>query len=409
MKGLFFILLFTGFVTGAFATSEKKQIQLRLQASYGSIDQTNLYFDYGVNPTYNAAEDGPKQMSSISGIPNVYSLSSDNVKCTINGFSSLSQSANIEIGTLIDSSSLYTFTLAQYLNFDSTTLVILEDRKLNVFTNMQTAFYQVQLTPSDTTGRFFLHVTSAVQFIPVTAGCNNNDGAISISLDSIAVWSSVALLDSQNSVITSYNNVAGQFNFNGLKEGAYKIALNYNGYACVKNVFVNGTYIVASFNASSQSAAVGENINFYSTATNTTHYVWSFGDSSIITGVANPTFFYYLPGEYIVNLICTNSAGCSATFQDTIIVSEATGIDQTTSKGITVQCLGAKTIQLVMNDTKLIGAEIFVYNILGQSVYTSPVTSEKMTFTINNEPSGIYLVNVKIGNKNSTTKVYINN
>ena len=409
MKGLFFLLLLTSFVTGAFATSEKKQIQLRIQASYGSIDQTNIYFDYGVSPTYHSAEDGPKEMSSISGIPNLYTLSSDNVKCTINGYSPLTQRADIGIGTLIDSATIYTFTLAQYLNFDSTSIVILEDTKLHVFTNMQTAFYQVALTPNDTTGRFILHITSAAQFTPVTAGCSNNDGAIGIAVDSIATWTNISILDSQNTVLNSYNNISGQFSFNGLKEGAYKVALNFNGYTCVKTIFVNGSYINTSFVASSQNVVTGQNINFFSTTTNTTQYVWEFGDSSIITGVANPSFFYYLPGEYIVNLTCTNSAGCSASFQDTIVVNEATGITSISSKAATVQSLGSKTIQVLMNDVTINGSELYIYNILGQAVYSSPVNSDKMLVTLSNEPAGVYLVTIKTGNKNATTKIYLNN
>jgi hypothetical protein len=408
MKSLILTILFLAGSTGLFATTEKKQLQLNIRAQYGSYDETAIYFDLGVSPAFNPPEDAPKVLNSLPGIPNIYSLSSDNVKCGINGYSPLTQSAVIGIGVLIDSTGLYTFTISQLHNFDSTTLVILEDRQLHVFTEMQTDFYQVQLTPQDTSGRFFLHITRAVQFNPVTAGCSNNNGAILISSDSSVTWNAVSLLDSNGASIASYINAHGQFAFNNLAEGTYRLSFSYNSYSIVKSIFVNGNYIVVGITASSQNVAVGEVINFFSTAINTTEYVWEFGDSTTETGVANPTYFYYTPGVYTVTLICSNAAGCSAQTQTTITVTWPTGINSPAIKEISVINLGAKTVQIIMNDLNLNNVEVQVYNILGQAVYTAPVTSNEMQVSLSNEPSGIYLVSIKHGGKVSTTKIYIN-
>lgn len=409
MRRIVFTIMFLCVAHSIFATEAKKQLQLNLQAQYGATDQTTIYFDIGVSPVFLSAEDAPKEMNYIDGVPNLYSLSTDNIKCSINGYSNLAQSAVIGIGVGIDSSALYTISLSGLSHFDSTTLIILEDRKMNVFTEMQTNFYLVMLTPDDSTGRFFLHVTRAVQFTQDTAGCANNNGAILINSDSTITWNAVSLLDSANRPITTYNNASGQFAFNGLAEGSYDVLLNYSGYSVIKTIAVSGTHIVASFTASSQNVAVGETIYFYSTTLNTTGYVWTFGDSTIITGVANPTYFYYVPGVYIVDLHCTNSAGCSVDVQTTITVGDPAGIVTPVVSPVSIINLGAKTIEVLMNNNTLNNTELQVYNILGQVVYSSPVTENQMQVSLNNEPAGIYVVTVKNNGKYTSSKVYITN
>ena len=408
MKYAIFTLLLLGATSSLFATTEKRQLQLQLEAPWGYRDQATIYFDLGVNTGYVANEDAPKAFITISGYPNIYSLTSDNVRCGVNGFSPLTQSAEIGIGLLIDSADDYTFSLKQFQGFDSTTLLILEDRALNVFTQMQVNFYQVHLTPTDTTGRFYLHVISPAQFSTLTSDCNNNSGAITVISDSSVSWNSISVFDSTNTLVASQSAVQGQFRFNGLPEGLYNVVFDYNDYVASKSIFVNGTYIVANFSSSTQNALVGETINFISNTINTTQYVWTFGDSTIETGVANPSYFYYEPGVYAVTMICSNSAGCTAEDQMQITVTEPTGVTNTAQKGISIINLGAKTIEVLMNDVVINMAELEVYNILGQSIYLSPITNSTMQVTLSDQPAGVYLVSVKNGGKNTTTKVHIN-
>ena len=407
MKSAIFTIVFLGLSLSSFATTGKKQLHLEITSQHGFSDQTTIYFDLGISPGFQSAEDAPKIMSSVPGVPNIYSLSSDNVKCSVNGYSPLTQSAVVGIGLLIDSAAQYTFRLPQQDNFDSTSLIILEDRKLNVFTELQINFYQVQLTPEDTSGRFFLHVTSAVQSNTVTAGCDNNNGEITLSADNSIPWNSISL--SYNySLLNSYQNAEGQLSFNNLAEGTYNITFNYNGYIATKNIFVPGNYITTSISASSQNVAVGETISFSSTTINTTSYAWQFGDSTTETGVQNPTYFYYIPGVFTVTLTCSNHEGCSAVAQTTITVTETTGIINPATKELCVINPGAKTIQVIMNYPVLSNAELQIYNILGQSIYTGLITASEMQVSLSDQPPGIYLVTVKNGSKNMTTKIYIN-
>jgi PKD repeat protein len=409
MKVLFSILLLLGFTTSLFATNEKKQLQLLIRAQNGTTDQTTIYFDLGVSPAYSYPEDEPKQMNHIPGVPDLFSLSSDSVKCSIIGYSPLVQTAVIGLGVQIDSTALYTFSLTGFDNFDSTTLVILEDRQLHIFKELQVDFYTVLLTHNDTTGRFFLHVTKAVQFNTISAGCNNTNGVIEINADSPLVWNAVSVSDSGYVPLTSYTNPSGQFNFDNLPEGLYHVTLNYDNYVTTKNIQLNGAYIIVSISASSRNVAVGQNINFYSTATNTSGYIWSFGDGAIITGIANPTDVYYSAGIDTVSLLCTNSSGCSAIAQIVITVTWSAGLSNQVAKGISIISEGAKTIKVMMNDVAINDAELKIYNILGQSVYSSPVTAGQMQVSLSGQPSGIYLVSVINAGIVTTAEVYINN
>ena len=395
MKALLFTVLFLVVGTVVFATNAKMQLQLLIRAQYGSTDQTTIYFDIGVSPVFALPEDGPKEINSIPGVPSLFSLSSDNVKCSINGYSTLTQSAVIGIGVHVNNTSFYTFSLTEFYNFDSTTLVILEDRQLHVFKEMQVDFYTVQLTPDDSTGRFFLHVTKPVQFNTIKAGCSNDDGSISVIADSAIIWNAVSLSDSNNAVITSYMYPSAQFAFNNLQEGVYHVAFDYDNYATVKTIQLNGTYIVVTIVASSQNVVVGEPINFNSTATNCSEYVWNFGDGSIIIGVANPTNSYYVPGVDTVSLQCTNNSGCSAVVHIIITVTESTGISSPITKGISIINLGPKIVEVIMNDVNMNNAELQVYN--------------QMQVSLSGQPEGIYMILLKSEGKSTTSKVYISN
>ncbi len=403
-------LLFLAIISSmVFATPDKKQLKLRVNAPGGYLDETNLYFDLGVSPVYTATEDGPKVYNSIPNAPSVYSLSSDNVFCSTNGYSELSVSEVIALGVKADTTGMHIFEAPIISNFDSTTVVILEDRTLNKFTNLRTSFYQFFMTDGEVaSNRFYLHVTRAINFGTVTAGCLNNDGAIELNQDNTIVWSSSHLYDSAGTLVDSFYNITGPYAFNALSSGSYFLVLTYGSYVTTKQLQVKGNFITANLKASSYTAAVNQQITFSSEAYNATGYEWSMGDSTIIGGVANPTYTFYEPGIFNVFLRCTNSAGCEYIDSVTVSISEATGVDNITAQQRRIWS-DSRTITTILNEDLNGDAELKIFNLLGQPVYNAPLVKATTIVAMPDQPTGYYVVVVQNNAIETAQKIFISN
>lgn len=390
----------------AFATQDKKQVKVRIQAQGGNLDEATVYFDQGINPTYNFQEDAQKVYSGVAGQPAIFTVTSDNIECSINGYGTLGTSEITPLGVDVDADGMYVITTPLLDNFDATTIIRLEDRDRGTFIDLRTNFYQVMIHANDpTTGRFFIHVSTPASVIALPAGCSNNDGKLSVNTDNSITWTSCSLLDAFNNQVGTFNNINGQYDFTGLAEGDYFMVYQYGSYTTTQSFHVTGNFVTASVAASKQDVVTGEEINFSAIANNTNQFAWDFGDGTLIMGVANPILSYYTPGVYTVNLICSNSQGCTDNAQVTINVSLASGVENVSKDAANVFSNG-KTITVSVTEINK-NATMQVYNLLGESVYTRELDSEKSTVTFDEQPTGYYVVSVKNGNEVSTKRVYL--
>ncbi len=148
---------------------------------------------------------------------------------------------------------------------------------------------------------------------------------------------------------------------------------------------------------------------FNAFTTNSVNYTWDFGDSTIIIGVANPTQVYLVPGTYTVNLFSSNGVGCSATAQAVVtVVASTTGINGISKNNATTVISFGKTVVVNMNDAVVSqDAQIFVYNLLGQSVVSLPITSQSENINMQNQSTGYYLVSIRNSGIVNTKRVII--
>lgn len=82
----------------------KKTLALRItNAQTSLLDETTVYLDYGTTALYNWQEDAKKIFNSSPLVPQIYSLTSDNQACFINGFGPFSNTTVITLGIKTDS------------------------------------------------------------------------------------------------------------------------------------------------------------------------------------------------------------------------------------------------------------------------------------------------------------------
>ncbi|HWB64214.1 MAG TPA: PKD domain-containing protein [Chitinophagales bacterium] len=388
------------------ATPARKQITLNIQDLNSSLQtQTVVYFDVDIATAFAMPEDQQITFDTSAEVPQIFSYSSDNVACYSNGYGDFSATTTVALGVKIGGGSTYTFSQHQLYNFDGTTIVQLEDRELGVFTDLRMSNYTVQINSSGIiSNRFYLHISYPPTIQTIPAGCTDDDGFINVQEDSSIRWNSVKLYNSDGHFLYAYNNATGDFSYQGLSEGSYRLDFVYQQYVTSINIVLNGNKIVDSISASTMVAGVGEDINFSAITTNTDNITWDFGDGSVITGVANITFMYYETGTYTVTLTCTNSFGCTSVYTITVVINPSTGITQLNGSGAKILTEGNDIHFYTGNNSHLVYR---VYNMAGQEISTGPVTQDNYVVSLNNQAAGVYIVNLRGEGMNYTRKLFI--
>lgn len=410
MKTWIFTFLFFACGLSAFATQDKKTIKLRLQSPTGNLSDVTVYFDQGISELYNSKQDAIMVFSKVPGVPQFYGFTLDTVACSDMGYGDLSATTVVPLGFTVGFDGLYNISAIELDNFDSTSIITLEDRVAGTFTDLREDFYQVQLDSSSTGntgyGRFFIHVSYPVTFSSVNSNCQNSAGKINVVADSSVTWNTCQLVNAANQVLVTDSNVNSAIQFDSLQAGNYQVVFTYGQYTATRSMQINGNFVTASIGTPTETIYTNEDVVFNAITTNANQYTWEFGDSTIITGVANPDQTYLVPGQYTVTLTCTNDSGCTASTQATVIVYEATGIKNISANDIHVYAYG-KDITVVMGDVPASNARINVYNLLGQSVLNGPLTQASQVFNMAGQPMGYYLVSVENNGEVKTQKILI--
>ncbi len=408
MKKITFTLLLAALTLSVFATQNKNTIKLRLQnTTTGYLDEATVFFDEDISPAYNSSEDAAKVFNAVPGVPSFYSYANEGMECSINGYGTLQNTEVVPLGFKVSVDGNYKIIASDINNFDPTSIIRLEDRHLGTFTDLRANFYQASLTTKDpSNGRFFLHITHPVQFSSTNAGCDNNDGTISVAFDTTITWDIVQLMDMNNNPLGTYPNVSNpQLIFNALPEGDYMVSFIYGSYPANHNFHLTGNHVVVSIGTPGV-IVKGQEVTFNANASHANQYSWDFGDGTTIYGVANPSLSYLQTGNFTVTVNCSNSYGCTASAQASVSVTYATGIDEQSAKIINVYA-HYKTVTVDLNDVTNVNAEMHVYNLLGESVYNSIMKSQKEVTDLDELPNGYYLVSVKNAGKTNTSRVYL--
>jgi PKD repeat protein len=411
MRFLTFTLLFVTLSLSTYATQHKKTVKLRIQSQNGNLDEATVYFDQAINPNYVYQEDAQEVLSGVAGVPVIYTLTTDNYRCSINGVGTLSNTEVVPVGVIVDVTGTYNLTGALLDNFDPTSIITLEDRNTGRFIDLRTNFYPVVLdSGAAPEGRFFIHASYPSSSSKTVAGCANNDAELQITSDPSVTWDSYELFDAFNNSVGVFNNVNAPVTFTGLAEGDYYLLSTYGAYSTTEEFHIDGNYILANVGASATQVSTLENISFSANAINANHFAWDFGDGTLIIGVAHPDLAYYEPGVYTVNLHASNDHGCTDNAQIEIIVSQSvsTAIKEETKNEIAIAAQN-KTVTVTMNGVTNDDAQLQVYNLIGQSVYNASIVNEKTTASLNEQPSGYYLVSVKNSDKVKTKRIFIGN
>ena len=402
----FWALVFVGlFFSGKALGLQEIKLEI-YDAVQDEVDETTINLDYGLTNAYNYTEDSKKILSGVLQSPQLFSITSDNINCLINSNGPFANTAVIPLGFRSYNTGNYTIRIKSVSNIDATCIIRLEDKVTGQMFQLQTGDYSFNMSTQQlNTSRFALHVSRPTVITTALADCNSHNGAILIDQDTTIKWNQCQLFDSQNQLVASLTNVTGQYSFSNLAAGNYSIAFIFGNQIATKQVTVTSQQVSVTIGVSTQNIVTGQEIYFSSWATNTTHYEWTFGDGTIITEIANPSMVYYVPGTYTVMLRATNDAGCEGYAYITIIVGQATGIEDNELDGVAVYATSNNAITIENNTYDK--ANYTVYNIAGTVLMDAPLAIGDSSIDMAQQASGIYIVTITAPQGNFSRKVVL--
>lgn len=385
----------------------KRQLNIRITETATSVfDETTVYLDLG-SMQYIYPEDGQKVFDTSSAAPNLYSFSSDSVACFVNSFGSLRPGTTIPLGLKVSGNGNYVFSATLIDNFDPTSTIILEDKYLGIFKDLRIETYSVFIDqPVQDNNRFTLHISAPPVVSTQMSGCNNNDGSVLLNPDTSIHWTSVALYDETYSPVQSYLNVNTNLSFNGLPFGNYSLVFKLGSYTAMKPVYLPGRSIAVQASASTLHTSVGQQVQFFSVATNTTGYMWDFGEGSVITGIVNPTFSFGQAGTFTTTVYCTNSYGCTGSASLTIVVEDALATNSLAAESFSCSVQN-KILQMNLTGQLTANYHLQLFNAIGQQMLYYPLTTATSSTDVSHLPSGVYIVRVTNGKTTFTKKVVV--
>lgn len=394
-------------ISNVFSSTTGKQVELMLQDSAsGLASVTQISFTSTSSPLFVSSEDVAFVLQSPDNTPQLYSFSQDNVACSSNAYGNFNNTTVLRLGLAISNSGTFTFSKQIYTGFDPASMLFLEDRLLNVTTDLRQSTYKIAISQTgQTNNRFFLHITYPPALTSSPAGCLNNDGIVFVTEDSSLLWTSCQLFNNGTQVAVD-TSITGNFSFTGLPAGNYSVQFNYSSYTPVQDVQVDEHQLTTGMNVTNNHDFVMQDIQFFTGANNATNYDWDFGDGSTITGVANPTYYYAYPGVYRATVNCSNDYGCQA-ISDTLMYIEV-GTSVSSIDGNTVKIFtDNSSIRIEMDNASGSNYNYVVYDLQGQAVKTGPVTNSDLLVDMSNNASGIYVVAIRSVASSLTQKVFV--
>lgn len=389
------------------ASNSRTDIQVRLtDTQVGGSDLTSIAFKTGFTPNYSATEDVEKTFNNGTQGIQVYTATTDNVACSVNNYSALSQTETVNLGYVAYHTGSYIISISSAQNVDATTLIIIEDKEQNTFQLLNNASYTFTSDSGSYQNRFALHISAPVAVSTLPANCSGVNGEASISTDAMAGWEEIAIIDSNDVAVQQTQNINGPVSFSNLTEGNYTVRLTYATYSTTLPANVPGTSVKATITSNMAIAATNSNIQFTGMAPKVQYYEWDMGDGALITGVANPEYQYYEAGNYQVTLRVSNDYGCTDSATENITITQATGISSI-DKGNSEIYSAQKQLYIKMATMPETATTVSVYNIIGQNIYNGAINSSTTTIDLSAMQNGAYIVNLQQGRNTQTKRVYL--
>jgi len=406
--GVFANLFLCLFISSTFAQPEVNSL-LRLQLVGGSgADEMVVYFDTMATNNFDINYDAIKYISETAGIPNIYS-NVDTLKLSINVLKKLDQDMIIPMGIVAKTSGNYQINVIDMSSFDPSSNVYLEDRNLDIFTNLRNiSQYNVNLPVGEHNGRFFIHLNPPIEIVISNETCNQNDGQVIITNPSIEQNWNISLLSNTGQVISQSTDSSTIFN--NLTDGGYIIRISdSSGYMVDQPIYIEPGQVL-------EGNIILMDNNYYTT---------DLIEASVDQVISDASYEWYLNGQLVgtgteISLNITepgiyelkleiSSTGCILQTTTNFAVIQDTTVGNSnleSESGFIIYPNPIFDILYVQIGQKPFN-KLSIFDSSGRLVYSETLNElYKQTILINfsNHPSGLYQITLEGNQKRSIAK-----
>ena len=297
----------------------------------GFADKTHIVFLDGPTNGWDGDFDGRK-CESNAGQPTIFSKINSEMM-SINARPEFDHNgASVDVGLLGGATGSFDLSLGTFEGFPFGTMVLLEDKQLNVFQNLLVdSTYSVTVGATNLATDYTVHFTPPVKFSSIEESCDKNDGSISIDLGTFVLggstfeWDSIRIAGANFD--NTYLNASGVLSANSLGQGQYLASFYYQGYQLDTVLELQGASLVeAGFQADKTILEVGEQINLTDQATGASTMRWDLGDGTWIQNVNNLVHSYLFAGTYTITQEVSSQDCFDQTSIDVTVMDKTTGV-----------------------------------------------------------------------------------
>jgi hypothetical protein len=393
----------TGSATLFEAAPEFSKLWLRISGEQSLNNETLIAFGNVATDAYDDLFDAKK----ISGNENI-SLSSriDTIDYAIQALSSLSSDKVIPLSVSTHVGGAYTFQIAQFENFDSSVIVYLEDVENATYTALNLNSYTVTLADGfSSSTRFRLHLSSPVAIEATDAGCDGNDGSISIE-GSTSGWN-YQVIGVQSGLMLE-GSLSSTIEFNELPADVYNVTMTHISGVAFETVEVitAASQVTVDIILSAATVEAGESVSFEVNASSNVSTSWSISNGDVLTGNSIDNYSFELPGVYTIEALVSNGV-CSTTITREIIVTNiVTSIESNLENNLELLPNPADKFFKVNAGNSTIKS-ITVTDLSGKVLVNRNIDNTSVVINTDEFSNGVYFIQMNIQDALITKKVVV--
>lgn len=360
-------------------------------------DETILRLFNGATENFDGSFDAWKLFTPNTNAPSIYTQIAPEQELSINTLPEYTIDKSVTIYTNIPASGTYTLTIEEIFplttNYKISLTAISSNTHYHILGDTAITF---TLNQQQKTATFTFNISTALSVNSTDELCfNSGDGTINIIKRGNTNWD-YEIQDLSNNIIHCGTATTDSVHINNLPAQIYLVKSLNKGIVDETNISINSpTPIIAGFNFDNDTIYLSEggSVTITNQSQHANFYSWDFGDggSSIAT---HPNYTYTTVGDYTIVLISSTNNNCTAQHSKNITVlaspNVTTSVENIEKNKLTLQSFGNGNYQLA-SPTKII-TTVAIYDITGKLVVNNPSQQLTYNFSLENHPSGIYIV-----------------
>ena len=371
-------------------------------------DETIIRMFNGATENFDGSYDAWKLFSSNTNVPSIYTQIAPGQELSINALPEYSIDKSVTIYTNIPASGTYTLLIEEIFPLTSNYKVSLTDISSNThYTILGDTSIIFTLNQQQEVATFTFNISTALSVISTDELCfNSGDGTIDLIKHGNSNWD-YEILDLSNNILHFGTATTDSIHINNITAQIYLVRSFNKGIIDETNITINTPApIIANFDLANDTVYLSEGgtVNITNQSQNAVTYSWDFGDGGNSTAI-HPNYTYTTVGNYTIVLNSSNN-NCTEQSSKNITVlaspNVATAVESIEKNQFSLQNFGNGNYQVTSPSQFL--TTVVVYDITGKIVVTESNQQLTYNFSLENQPNGIYIVQILFEDGNMLTE-----